>query len=354
MFFLTGAQTTIKKNENKISNDKHFIYSKENKLENKKIEKEPKKTLKILNEIKSDTITSSNGFLKNKTDSKKNLSPNKQLKLKSIFPRKESENNFNERLDTRDNYINIIKNISGEKDNSVFEKSFKKSTSQFNFMNMKKKGSLDNLNNLDISNIKSTNKNLYKIQNQSHQSLHNSHIKSPSPSPKKNKIKEEEELADRKFAIFEKIYSFNSEFVKKLRNEKKKKFTNLQDYQTGIIRIVAERASMENLRSLSQQLNNIREISESSAKIGRTNWKLYSKIIGDCKANMKSLRNKIFNESEFTTDNLKFQKDLGLAVKKKVSIGKKFCKYETSLKRISPFIPEYLVEKFKNTLKIIN
>jgi hypothetical protein len=331
--------------EIKISNDKNLKYSIEDKFSEKITDKAPKNNFGILNEIKSSGTKNTNGLIKNKvskkidTNEKKNSTINKEKMLSSFFLKQASENNENERINTRDNYINIIKNISsGSRENSVFEKSFlKKSTSQFNFMK-KKKGSLDNL---DISNIRSTNNKSFKVNQ--------------SQSPKIVKpIKEVEVIADKKFAIFEKIYSFNSEFVKKLRNEKNKKFTNLQDYQTNIVKIISEKASMENLRVLSQQLNNIKEISESSAKIGKTDWKLYNKIINDCKSSMKALRRKRFNESEFASDIAHFQKDLGLASKKKLPIGKRFCKYETSLKRISPFIPEYLVEKFKNTLKIIN
>jgi hypothetical protein len=346
MFFLTGNNSPAnKKIEKKISPNKYFENSKdENFSEKKKTYKEFKNSLNNFKELKQQESKNLNGFLKSNikinSNEKKKIS-NKQPMLSSFFLRKASENNENEnqRLNTRDNYINIIKNItSASRENSVFEQSFlKKTSSQLNFLKKKK----ESLENLDISNIRSTNLNILKVNQ--------------SQSPKKIKpIKVEESLSDKKFAIFEKIYSFNTKFVKKLKIEQNKKYTNLHEYQSGMIKIASEKASMENLRSLSQQLNGIREISESAAKIGRTNWKIYGKIVNDCKNSMKSLRNKIFSESEFTNDIQKFQKDLALTCKKKVPITKRFCKYESSLKRISPFIPEYLVEKFKNTLKIIN
>ena len=158
----------------------------------------------------------------------------------------------------------------------------------------------------------------------------------------------------KKTVIFDKIYSFNSEFVRNLKIEQNKKYSDLQEYQTGMVRLAAQKASMENLRGLSQHLNNVREIAESAPKTKKTNWKLYGKIVTDCRYGMKALRNKVFIESEFSNDIVSLQKELGLTSRKRVPISKRFSKYESSLKRISPFIPEYLVEKFKNTLKIIN
>jgi len=160
---------------------------------------------------------------------------------------------------------------------------------------------------------------------------------------------------DRKEIIFNKIYSFNSEFLKMLKHEQNKKYDNLYDYQNNIVHLIADKTSMDNLRKLSQKLKTIREINDSFNPVNKVNWKLFGKIMRGVKQEMKSLKDRSFGgESEAIKDSEQFKKELNIQKMKQINLNKKFSKYETSLKRISPYIPEYLVEKFNKSLKIIN
>lgn len=170
---------------------------------------------------------------------------------------------------------------------------------------------------------------------------------------KKSKSLDKKRLEKRKL-IFNKIYSYNSDFVKRLKEEQNKPYQDLYNYQSKMIQMVAEKTSMDNLRKLTQKLKNIRDISEAYNPVSKVNWKLFGKIIKECGEEMKNIMNYSWREIESIKDSEVFEKELCLGKKKHINLNKKFSKYETSLKRISPFIPEYLVEKFKNTLKIIN
>lgn len=162
-------------------------------------------------------------------------------------------------------------------------------------------------------------------------------------------------LIDKREIIFNKIYSFNSEFTKQLKIEQTKNFDSLYNYQNHIVQFIADKTSKDNLRKLSQKLKTVREINDSYNSVNKVNWKLFGKIMRDCKDEMKSIRERSFGgESAAIKNTEQFKKELGLQKKKQINLNKKFSKYESSLKRISPYIPEYLVEKFTKSLKIIN
>jgi len=163
-------------------------------------------------------------------------------------------------------------------------------------------------------------------------------------------------LVDKREIIFNKIYSYNTEFNKLIKAEQGKKFDTLYDYQNHLVQFIAEKTSMDNLRNLSQKLKNVREINECYNPVNKVNWKLFGKIMNGCKEEIRSIRQRSnFNgESEVIQNSEHFIKQLGLVKKKQINLNKKFSKYESSLKRISPYIPEYLVEKFTKSLKIIN
>jgi len=167
------------------------------------------------------------------------------------------------------------------------------------------------------------------------------------------------EKVDKKELIFDKIYSFNSEFMKLVKQLQNKKYDSLYEYQNQILRLVADKTSMDNLRILSQKLKTIRDINDSYTPVNSVNWKLFERIIRDFKDQIDSIRNGTYiadngGESEVVKHKELFIKQLDIQKRKQVSLNKKFSKYESTMKRISPYIPEYLVEKFNKSLKIIN
>jgi len=298
----------------------------------------------LLNSPNSNKRDNNNPFkINNQKDYRQfNTSANEPSKLSSPFHTKESNyNDYENQRSTKENYITIIRNSpTPNKEYSVFDQSFNKKSS-VNYNDFKKKRGY--LENLDISNIRSTNNNEYR------------EIKSPIPKKSEIKKKGVDLLTKKHNEIFDKVYTFNSEFVNNLKNEQSKKSNNLKDYQSNIMRLVTQKGTKDNIRGLSQQFKDIRDVSESSPRIKKTNWKLYGKIINDCKNTIKAVKNKVFVENDIPEKIMKFQTDLEInSKKKKGTCNKRFCKYESGFKRVSPFIPEYLVEKFKNTLKIIN
>lgn len=162
-------------------------------------------------------------------------------------------------------------------------------------------------------------------------------------------------LVDKREIIFNKIYSFNTKFNKLLKKEQAKNFDSLYDYQNNIVQFIAEKTSMDNLRNLSLKLKTVREINDCYNPVNKVNWKLFGKIMRECKNEMKHIKERSYGgESDAIKKTEQFKKELGLNKKKQINLNKKFSKYESSLKRISPYIPEYLVEKFTKSLKIIN
>ncbi len=231
------------------------------------------------------------------------------------------------------------------------------------FKNSPSKNSINNLNNPplmkkntfdipDLSIIKSSPENELRMNLINKK---NSNNKEMLRLRKMKSEDDENKLIDKKDLIFDKIYSFNRDFIKLLQKEQNKKFDNLYDYQNHIVEYIADKTSMDNLRKLSQRLKTIREINQSYNVVNKVNWRLFGKIMNENKSEMKSIREgKFGGESEAIKTKEKFTMELGLQKKKQINLNKKFSKYESSLKRISPYIPEYLVEKFTKSLKIIN
>ena len=261
------------------------------------------------------------------------------------------------------NYINIHQ--STDNNIKVMNSSLiKNSNSSGNFYNLKNsptanfKSSPSNKKSLEIADL-----SIIKPSSEIELRMNLMHKKnSLNQSPNGNymerirKIRSlDNKSVDKRELIFNKIYSFNNEFNKMLKTEQVKNFDSLYDYQNHIVKFIADKTSMDNLRNLSLKLKNVREINESYNTVNKVNWKLFAKIIHNCNDEMKSIRERSYGgESEAIKNTEKFKKELGLQNKKQISFIKKFSKYESSLKRISPYIPEFLVEKFTKSLKIIN
>ena len=118
---------------------------------------------------------------------------------------------------------------------------------------------------------------------------------------------------------------------------------------------MADKISKDNLRKLTQKLKTVRDISECCNDVNKINWKLFDRVIHDTRDKIKGIKDGNYgSDSDCLKASDNFIKDLNLNKKKHVNLNKKVTKFETSIKRISPFIPEYLVEKFKKCLKIVN
>jgi hypothetical protein len=155
-------------------------------------------------------------------------------------------------------------------------------------------------------------------------------------SEKQKKIK------DRKTRMFNAIYKIDEEFIEKVKHAKSNKNLSLLDYQNNLVLLFSDRICKENLRKLSVQLRHIRDTADKIKSFSVMDWGKFEEELESA----RSPRNK---------KNMK-QKSIELTnrILPGVEAKRKETKLNTNLNRIAPFLPDFLVEKFKNSFKIKN
>ena len=127
--------------------------------------------------------------------------------------------------------------------------------------------------------------------------------------------------------IFNMIYNIDDNYLKQINDAKGKKNLSLIDYQNNLMLLLSKRLSKDLLRKLSVDFKELRDLADKVKRIPHIDWNII-------KQDIKKARSQTFLDKEFFEMN---------------QIGKHYSKKKASsnIDRLAPFLPEYLVEKFK-------
>jgi hypothetical protein len=138
------------------------------------------------------------------------------------------------------------------------------------------------------------------------------------------------------------VYKTDPKIEKEMKRLKKIKYVDdLQEYQNKIVTLHAKNLSTENIRSLAHKLKELRELSNRLNPDYDNLYEYYNTV------NKSSKRTE---ESETQRSKKKEENTLNPEAIKRRNLTKK--RKNDDITKIAPFIPDFLVDKFREKLKL--